>query len=341
MAGKTGPQTKKDAEKLPSVRKDQLPKLRKVLGSGELGNVLCETAATEAAKRETGLAALESQIRREVDGAKEDAREEFRALRTEAAAAKGAAGESREKADEAINVAAESVAMANSAKKGVKELGDQVANVATKDDVQEVRDAQQRAGTSLEEVRTELDAIAEAMTKEVETTDEKGNRTRKNLKGQELLNHLFGLVRTLQDSLAGFGEQIRENRKHVDNALQTADQALDTAEFNKELLETARQLVDDVNDGRAKDNQQIGERLVAMEKSAGNGDGNGAKKAAEQARSVAEKARSGLETLQGSLREFADNVDGKIQLVAMVVLGDDYEGDVKAELEKPSLELKR
>jgi hypothetical protein len=327
----------KDTRKAVSVKDAAVPKIKKALG-GEAGEAICEGLQLVES---TALAAAKS-VRSELSG-------QVRVLRTEASAANKAATEARERANESVDTAENAVSIATAASEKVAEAEQKAEAAASKSDVQELDKRVKSVEADANAVKRGLTTMEGAMACEVETTDGSGKLVKQRKSGAALLTHIMDELRTNKDALGGFGEQ-------VEKALQTAEEALARAGEAGDLIETAKQMVQDVNEGRIEDSQKFAQKLSAAEDAASsvNGGADEAKKKAGQALTIAQSAEQKLDRvvkttnatldfakgLRASLQEAVSNIDGKIQLLAMMALGDAYGGEIEKELEKPSLEEK-
>lgn len=308
---------KSDVKKPVSVR-DLQPKLDAVLGKGQLGQVLGE-----------GLQLLE-----------DNTNAGLRSVRTDVAAAQGASKQARETANEANEKADSAVTTATEAgEKADKALTAAEEAATAKGEVESLTQLLSEVGEKVNGLGEQVSAIDAALTHKVDDIDPEGKPTQTEKKGKDLVAHLLAEIGTLKDALGGFGEKLAQAEANSDEALSKAMEASD-------LIETARDLVTEVNEARHNEGDAIAGVATSAEEKAQkaedkvtaiNGGVEKAQKTADDAAGKAQSALDLIESLTTAVKEAFENVDGKLQILAMTVLGDKYTGDVQEAMEQPSL----
>jgi chromosome segregation ATPase len=306
MAGEQTVNGKTEPKKPVSVKETTVPRIKKVVG-GELGEALCEGLIQNERTTTTMVEALRQETSDMVAGVAEETSSQVRDLRTDTFAAKGAVAEVR------------------------KQFGDK----ANRSEVTALEGRVETVEGSMERVNMELEASLEAMSRDVEVPTAEGGIEKRKMKGKELMDHTFGEIQGIKDTLNGVTEQISQ----MDSSSVELQEA-------RAMLERAQEIVAEAQQAREEDNQSISEQLDEVRRTshvpppAATTDNDELRKVKTVIHRASEKVKQLVEEMGGlkaSVAEAFSNVDGKIQLIAVLALGDAYEGDVAEQLEKPSI----
>lgn len=251
-----------------------------------------------------GLQLLENNLNDITRGLETDTNERIRNLRSETATATRVSGEASKHVNELTDSVRSASLAAGAAQKDAENAQRLAEKAATKDEYNTLKGRVDETEKGLNGIKHELKVVAEAMTHEVSVVGAEGQSEKRKKKGGELIAHLVAEVEGQKAELGTYGDKL-------DEAVKTADQASRNAEEAKDLLENANKLMQETQD-------------VANEGTNG----------------VTEKVEKAVADVKASIAEAFGNIDGKLQLIAQLALGNDYEGEVQTEIERPSFEDK-
>jgi hypothetical protein len=183
-----------------------------------------------------------------------------------------------------------------------------------KANVSEVRALEGRL-ESVEQRQDKADAerseALEATTREVEVPTVDGGVQKKVLRGKELMEHTFAEIQGIKDTLNGVTEQVSQ----MDGSVPELGEIRATLERARERVEQATAAPASADD----------DQLVKV------------KQAIKRAGQKMEQMDGKIDRLKAAVEEAFSNVDGKLQLLAAIALGDAYGGEISDAMEKPSM----